>query len=358
MSIIKPHILAMSAYKPPLEGRSPKSHTLLDFNERTIPVSQPVVQALQDFITDGRLQQYPAYGDILGRLAAYTGAKAQQIMITNGSDQGIDLIFRAVAKPNAEAIIPGPSFAMYNQCANIEAMTLIEPQYDKETGYPIQEVLDSITPNTAIIIVSNPNNPCGTIVGQDVILRLAKAAPHAAILVDECYYEYSRQTVVPYIKESMSDNSEQKLSNIFVTRTFSKTWGIPSLRFGYLIAATEYVDALCNIRGPYDINQLAVVAAQAALDNPGYTDSYVAEVMDEAKPLLEQYFDESGIEYWSSSANYLWAFPKNAEAINAYLIEKSFLVRPKVYQDKLGLRITVGTVSQIKELIQAFRDFS
>ncbi len=370
MSIIKPHILAMSAYKPPLEGRSPKSHTLLDFNERTIPVSQPVVQALQSFITDGRLQQYPAYGDILSRLAAYTGAKAQQIMITNGSDQGIDLIFRAVAKPDAEAIIPGPSFAMYNQCANIEAMTLIEPQYNKESGYPVEEVLASITPNTAIIVVSNPNNPCGTIVSQDVILRLAKAAPHAAILVDECYYEYSRQTVVPFIKGSIKESagddasgnvgegSGEKLSNIFVTRTFSKTWGIPSLRFGYLIAAAEYVDALCNIRGPYDINQLAVVAAEAALDNPDYTDSYVTEVMEESKPLLEQYFEESSIEYWSSSANYLWAFPDNAEAINTYLIEKAFLVRPKMYQDKLGLRITVGTVSQIKELIQAFRDFS
>ncbi len=121
MSIIKPHISAMSAYKPPLEGRNPKAYTLLDFNERTVPVSQPIIDALQAFIGDGRLQQYPAYGDIVERLADYAEVTSHQVMITNGSDQGIDLIFRAVAKTKAEAIIPAPTFAMYQQCANVEA---------------------------------------------------------------------------------------------------------------------------------------------------------------------------------------------------------------------------------------------
>jgi len=346
MSIIKPHILAMSAYKPPLDGRNPKDYTLLDFNERTIPVSQPIIDALQQFIGDGRLQQYPAYGDIVERLAGYAGVDATQVMITNGSDQGIDLIFRALARPNiagkAEAIIPDPSFAMYKQCANVEAMNIIEPQYSKESGYPLAEVLSAITPNTAIIVVSNPNNPCGTVVDNSVIEQLASTAPHAAILVDECYYEYSRQSSASLLAS---------YKNIFITRTFSKTWGIPSLRFGYMLANSAYIDALCNIRGPYDINQLAIVAANAALDNPEYTEKYVNEVMHTAKPQFEAWLDTNNIDYWPSSANYIWAFFDNADAVNEHLKQNSILVRPKALNGKTGLRITIGTVEQTKNLI-------
>lgn len=326
----------------------PDAYTLLDFNERTIPVGEPVVSALQNYIASGRLQQYPAYGDIVERLATYVGLPADQIMITNGSDQGIDLIFRAVARTNAEAIIPGPSFAMYRQCAKVEAMTLIEPQYTKEKGYPLAEVLTAITPNTAIIVVSNPNNPCGTLVSQQDIVAIAKAAPNAAILVDECYYEYSQETIAPRLAE---------LKNVFITRTFSKTWGLPSLRFGYVMAAPEYISALCNVRGPYDINQLAVVAANAALDNPDYTERYVKALMEEAKPLLERWLDSQGLEYWSSVANYLWVFPKNVALLNTQLAAAGFLVRPKAYGETMGLRITVGTVDQMKQLIDIWAQY-
>lgn len=338
----------MSAYTPPLDGRNPKTYTLLDFNERTIPVSEPIVNALTQFILDGRLQQYPAYGGIVSRLASYAGVDDDQLMITNGSDQGIDLVFRAVAKENAEAIIPGPSFAMYHQCAKVEAMKIIEPMYTKQKGYPLQEVLVAISPQTAIIIVSNPNNPCGTIVSQDEIASISKAAPHAAILVDECYFEYSRETILPLLNE---------LPNVFVTRTFSKTWGIPSLRFGYLISSADHIRALCNVRGPYDINQLAVVAAEAALDNPDYTEAYVDEVMQRAKPQLESWFAKQGIEFWKSTANYIWAFPNDAEKLNEYLNKHGVLVRPKAYANKLGLRITIGTVEQTQALISLFDSY-
>jgi histidinol-phosphate aminotransferase len=345
MSVINPNIVALSAYKPPLEGRNPHAFTLLDFNERTIPVAENVKRALHDYIDAGRLQMYPAYGDIVARLADYAGVDESQLMITNGSDQGIDLVFRAVSSPNAEAIIPGPSFAMYHQCAKVEAMTLREPQYTQQGGYPLVEVLSAINANTRIIVVSNPNNPCGTLVSVEVIQQIADAAPQAAILVDECYFEYSRATAVSLIGGC---------SNVFVTRTFSKTWGMPSLRFGYLISAEENILALCNVRGPYDINQLAVIAANAALDDPSETQSYVTEVMEKAKPLVESWLDAAGINYWPSQANYLWCFPGEPERVSEYLQQHGFLVRPKNYNDQIGLRITMGTLEQMHRLIDVW----
>ncbi len=349
MSVIKKHITAMSAYKPPLEGRNPQAFTLLDFNERTIPVSEPIKQALREYIDSDRLQMYPSYGDIVQRLATYSGVLPEHLMITNGSDQGIDLVFRAVAQPGDQAIIPGPSFAMYEQCAQVEAMEIIQPHYTHEAGYPLKEVLAAITPKTRLVVISNPNNPCGTLLPVEEVKNIARQAPHAAILVDECYFEYTQQTVCDAISA---------LPNIFITRTFSKTWGIPSLRFAYLISAPDNITALCNIRGPYDVNQLSVVAANAALDNPEYTKAYVAEVMQKAKPLLESWLDQQAIMYWPSQANYLWCFPVNAEVLGHYLQHQGFLVRPKGWNNRLGLRVTVGTLKQMQSLIDSWALFT
>jgi histidinol-phosphate aminotransferase len=123
------------------------------------------------------------------------------------------------------------------------------------------------------------------------------------------------------------------------------------------MSVADNIAALCNIRGPYDINQLAVVAANAALDDPSETERYVAEVMERAKPLVESWLDKHRITYWKSDANYLWCFPDNPEEVASYLQSESFLVRPKVYGDRLGLRITVGTFEQMQCLIVAWESY-
>ncbi|TVZ38292.1 histidinol-phosphate aminotransferase [Alteromonadaceae bacterium 2753L.S.0a.02] len=344
MSIFKQHIAAMGAYKPPLDGRDPKEHLLLDFNERTLPVSVAVQQALVDYISDGRLQMYPAYGDIVEHIAAYANVAPAQVMITNGSDQGIDLIIRSACREGDEAIIPSPSFAMYLQCAKVENLEIHQPQYTREKGFPLQEVLSLINDNTRVITIANPNNPSGTLVSRDDIVAIAKSAPEAVILVDECYYEYASVTVADLVAQ---------YPNIVITRTFSKTWGIPSLRLGYIIAAKENILALLNVRGPYDINQLAIVAIRAALQNLDSVESYVDEVMQISKPLLEDFLESHAIDYWPSGGNFIWAFFDDPNTVEQGLVAKGILVRPKADSEgRVGLRITLGTQEQSERLLR------
>ena len=343
MAIFKEHIRQMGAYKPPLEGRNPHNNLLLDFNERTLPISQPIMDALTDYIHSGRMQTYPSYGDITQRLAEYCGVKNEQVMITNGSDQGIDLIIRASCKAGDEVIIPVPTFAMYKQCAQVEKLKIVEPFYTRESGFPTEEVLGAINDSTRLIVIANPNNPCGTPVAKEDILRIASAAPDCTVLVDECYYEYTKLTVVDELKQ---------YPNILITRTFSKTWGLPSIRFGYILSVAENISPLLNVRGPYDINQLAVVAAHAALDNPEYTTQYVDEVMMVSKPLFEAWLQDNSIDYWPSCANYIWTFPDSPDTMNNALITAGILVRPKSDREgRQGLRITLGTREQTERLI-------
>ena len=343
MSIFKSHISKMGAYKPPLEGRDNHQHLLLDFNERVLPVSPAVKQALIDFINDDQLQVYPSYGNITRKIADYCDVASDQVMITNGSDQGIDLIIRSACTEGDEAIISGPTFAMYHQCAKIENLNIIEPAYSREHGFPKQAVLDAISGKTRLIVLANPNNPCGTPVAREDILEIASAAPQAAILVDECYYEYTQQTVCDAVNE---------YPNLVVTRTFSKTWGLPSVRLGYVISSKDNINALLNVRGPYDVNQLAVVAINAALSNPEYTQDYVKEVIEVSKPMFEAFLDERNIEYWPSVANYLWVFFKQPSLVKQKLKDAKILVRPKTDSNgNSGLRITLGSKVQTNHLI-------
>ncbi|MRI33002.1 histidinol-phosphate aminotransferase [Endozoicomonas sp. OPT23] len=344
MSIFKSHIAEMGAYKPPLDGRDPHEHLLLDFNERTLPVCPTVKQAMIDYIQDDRLQCYPSYGNITSRIADYCNVQTSQVMITNGSDQGIDLIIRSACREGNEAIIPGPTFAMYHQVAKVENLNIIEPSYSKDKGFPKSEVLAAITDKTRLIVIANPNNPSGTEVPREDILAIAKAAPEAAILVDECYFEYTQQTVADVVDQ---------YPNLLVTRTFSKTWGLPSVRFGYVISNAENINTLLNVRGPYDINQLAVVAIEAALANPGYTEQYVKEVMEVSKPMFEEFLDQQGIEYWPSVANFVWMFPEKPEELEQYLRRNGVLVRPKTDESsRVGLRINFGSKYQTENLIK------
>lgn len=345
VSIFKQHIEAMAAYQPPLDGRDSARHLLLDFNERTLPIADVVQTALVDYIGGGRLQMYPAYGDITALIGEYCGVPEDQVMITNGSDQGIDLVIRAASSEGDEAIIPAPAFPIYAQCARVENLKIVAPAYTREGGFPTAQVLQAIGPRTAVICIANPNNPSGTVVLREDIIAIAKRAPEAAILVDECYFEYLNQSVSDLVAS---------LPNLVVTRTFSKTWGMPSLRFGYIISAKHNIVSLLNVRGPYDVNQLAVVAARAALACPEHTQAYVTEVMTEAKPLLERYLRSLGVDFWPSGGNYLWAFPPSPNEVYESLVAENIFVRPKAdLNGELGLRITVGTVAQTNRLIAA-----
>ncbi len=343
------NLYGMKPYQPPLEGRSAQRHLLLDFNERTLPVSEHICRALCDYIQSGSLQKYPAYGDIADRLAAYLGVSPEQVMITNGSDQGIDLVIRAVAVPGWKAVIPAPSFAIYRQLAEVENARILEPQYNRQTGFPLQAVLAAVDVDTRLIVVPNPNNPSGTGVAPADIETLLRAAPDTLVLVDECYFEYSGLSVVDRV---------ERYPNLVVARTFSKTWGLPSLRFGMLVSQAENISQLLKIRGPYDINQLAVVAAEAALEQPEYTRDYVSEVMQESRPLFESWLRQHKVDYWPSAANFLWTFPERAKELATYLQEQNILVRPKADSSgRMGLRINLGTLQQTQRLILALDQF-
>ncbi|MDP2664316.1 MAG: histidinol-phosphate transaminase [bacterium] len=339
----------MSHYKPPLEGRASRDYLLLDFNERTTPSSPKVKEALIKFIEAERLQVYPEYGDLEERVAQYAGVKNGQAMVTNGGDQGIDVICRAYLSEGDKVIIPYPEFAMHYQSAGIQGAEILEPKYKEEGKLPLEDILELMDDKKVkLIIFSNPNNPTGiptTIEDVEKILKKAKEKD-IALLHDEAYFEFSGITARDLV---------EKYDNLYIVRTFAKAFGLVSSRVGYVISQENNIQELLKIRGPYDVNMFAKIGVLAALEDLSYMEGYIREVMGESKPRLERFLKEKGIFFYPSQANYLLLKLPNAEQTIEGLKSKGILVRPKKSPDgEMCLRVSIGTAEDTAKFIEAF----
>lgn len=342
--MFKEYILKMSQYKPPLEDRDPSKYLLLDFNERTIDVSDSIKNAIIDYIKKWNLNIYPKFGNVSEKIAKYSWVKSENIIVTNWSDRWIDIVFRACCEKNDEVIIPIPTFAMFEQSANIQGAKILKPEYTLEKWFPLKEILNLISNKTKLIVICNPNNPTWTLVWIKDILKIAKKAKNAAILVDECYFEYSKVTVKDYINE---------YKNIFITRTFSKTWWMPSLRIWYIISNKDNINELLKIRWPYDVSQLAIVAIEAALKNKKYVDNYINEVLNTSLPLFINFLEKNKIKYWPTQVNFVLFYTKNSKKITIELEKKWILVRPREWANiNDTIRITLWTKKDTLKLIK------
>ena len=350
-------LYVMDEYHPPLDGRRDYDGDLADFNELVCPPSQAVLDAITAAIT--RIQVYPEYSGLLEERAAfYAGVGKENVMVTNGSDQAIQIIGRSVLNPDKRAIVPQPTFAMLRLVAQETGAELVEPYYDVESqSYPTEEVLESITDDTGLITVCSPNNPTGTITPLEDIERIAAAAPQAIVLVDEAYYDFSKVTAI---------GLAEKYPNIVVTRTFSKAFGIPALRMGYMMGREDTVAEIAKLRGPYDINQIGYEAATAALSDEGIEETarYIEEVNTQSLPMLQEYLRTARVPYWDSAANFVLVQAlradgsKDAKGLVAAMDKERVRIREqrnKLPQDPEMVRISVGDAETTKRIVAALK---
>lgn len=347
--MIKERIKKMGHYKPPLEGRAEKDYLLLDFNERTTPISPRVKDALKRFIDLDRLQVYPEYGDLEAKISQYAGVKSGEALVTNGGDQGIDVICRAHLDEGDKIIIPFPEFAMHYQSAGVQGAEILEPRYKEEGKLPLDEILELMDDEKVkLVIFSNPNNPTGIatpILDVEEILKKAKEK-NIAVLHDEAYFEFSGLTAKDLI---------EKYDNLYIVRTFAKAFGLVSTRAGYLISKEENIQELLKIRGPYDVNMFAKTAILTSLENTQYMEDYVKEVMEKSKPKLEEFLKTKRISFYPSSANFLMLKMPNPEKVIEDLKYKGILVRPKKdLNGKDAIRVSLGTLKDTEKFIKVF----
>jgi histidinol-phosphate aminotransferase len=233
---------------------------------------------------------------------------------------------------------------MYRFYAEVAGAVVRDVSYEPETlAFPIDEVLAAITLKTRAVLIANPNNPTGTAIDLDGIRKILRAASQAAVLIDEAYFEFSEITALPWIRE---------YSNLFVSRTFSKAYGMAAMRCGCLFSGAENVTWMKKAQSPYSVNTMAALAARAAIRDRAYVESYVDEVLA-ARALAYEGLHKLGISTFPSEANFiLFQAGDRAIPIRDALRERGVLVRDRSYEIPGCVRLTIGTRQQIERFLE------
>jgi histidinol-phosphate aminotransferase len=342
----RPAVQQMAPYSPPTGGRVGKLR--LDFNENTVGCSPRVIEAIRHCVTPDTLSVYPEYHDAKDAIAAYFRVKPEQFVFTNGTDEAIQVFINTYVDDGQEVLILKPAYAMYRFYAEVAGATVKEIAYPQPAmEFPLQEVLDAITPETRAILISNPNNPTGTGISLLGIERILHRARKAVVLIDEAYYEFCGVTALTEI---------ERVPNLFVCRTFSKVFGMAAMRLGCLFSHEANIAYLHKAQSPYSVNSVAVIAAKAAVEDTAYVQTYVAEVLA-ARELLCVGLEKLGITYIPSSANFVLANLGNrAIEIRDALRGQAILVRDRSYEAPGCVRFTVGTREQTRRLLAALEE--
>lgn len=331
----------MAPYHPPTGGRRNKLR--LDFNENTVGAPPHVLDFLRRYLTGADLSMYPEYDHALEDLSAHFGVSQEELTLTNGTDEAIQLLINTYINAGDQVLILRPSYAMYRFYSQLAGAEVAEVDYHPGTlAFPLKELLERITPSTRAVLIANPNNPTGTGVDASGIEQILRQAKNAAVLIDEAYYEFSGMTVLPFISE---------YQNLFVSRTFSKTYGMAAMRCGCLFSRASNMAHVKKGQSPYSVNSLAAMAARIAIQDQGFIEDYVLEVLT-AKELLYIGLEKLKIPYIKSMANFvLFEAGERAVPIRDELRKSGVLIRDRSYELPGAVRVTIGTRDQMQQFL-------
>jgi histidinol-phosphate aminotransferase len=336
--VLKPRdaVVRMAPYSPPASGRAGKLR--LDFNENTVGCSPRVLAYLSSHLNRNIFSVYPEYAETRARLAGFFQVDEPQLVLSNGTDEAIQVLVNTYVDDDDEVLVLHPTYAMYRFYSEVAGAVVHEVPYRKnDLAFPLEELLAAIRPRTKAILVANPNNPTGTGTDAAAIRRILSAAPQAAVLIDEAYYEFSGVTVLPLVNE---------YPNLFVSRTFSKVFGMAAMRLGCLLTQASNAAFLRKAQSPYSVNLLGAIAVRAAVDDTDYVRHYVDEVL-RGRDLVCEGFGRMGIHFFPSQGNFvLFECGTRAIEIRDKLREAGVLVRDRSYEIAGCVRVTIGTVEQ------------
>jgi histidinol-phosphate aminotransferase len=286
-------------------------------------------------------------------IAGRRGVAANQLLLGNGSDEVLDLIFRAFCIPNQDKIIVmPPTYGMYNVLANINCIFLDEVPLNNDFQLVTKDILSQISSQTKAIFLCSPNNPSGNSFYREDILTLLQSFT-GLVVIDEAYIDFSTQKSL--VLELTS------YPNLIITQTLSKANGLAGIRLGICIASEEIIDILNKIKPPYNINSLTQERAISALADWDTTQGQITQLIAERKGLFAQLEKISFVEkVYPSDANFLLARVDDANKRYTQLIENDIIVRNRNKQ--MGcencLRFSVGTPQENQILIETLNRLS
>ena len=307
-----------------------------------------VTEFLQSGFSAGQLPCYPEYAAVRSDLAAFFGVADEELLITNGTDEAIQVVVNSYLDDNQECLLMRPSYAMYRFYAEVAGAEIYELDFNPDSlAFPLEQLLETISRNTRLVMLANPNNPTGGGITRKAVERILERATHSMVLIDEAYFEFSGISALPLIGD---------YPNLLVSRTFSKAYGLAGLRVGCLFTQAANAAFLRKGQSPYSVNAAGAAAAQVAIKDQDFITRYVTEVLA-AREFTEVGLDKMHLPYFASDGNFLLIqFGDRAQAVVAGLRAKGILVRDRSHEIPGTVRVTIGTREQMTRFLNALRE--
>jgi histidinol-phosphate aminotransferase len=338
-----------TAYVPDWLGLDRSAYLRLDRNESTRQLSDEVAVGLAEHVRKRGLFSYPEPDRLAGRVGEYCAVSADSVVVTNGSDQAIDLCLRGFLGVGDRLLVARPEFSMFTHIADLIGAVVDGVPYADDLSFPYEAFWAAARQRPELIVLINPNNPTGTPVDLDFIERVAAEYPDIPVIVDEAYFEFTGVTAVPLIRTH---------PNVIVLRTFSKAFALAGLRIGYLVARPAVAAQLKKLRNPFDVNELALVAADIQLSRLDEVHAHVAEIMGSSKPMVVDFFRRVGVPVFPGAANFVLVKPAQCAEAIAYLRDSGILVRSTSARLLAGMfRMSIGTPTEMTEFIRVYEAY-
>lgn len=352
-----PWLESLVAYDPgkPIDetarelGLDPADIIKVASNENPLGPSPKAVEAMKEACEQAHI--YPDGGGYKLRcaIAEKFGLERQNVVLGNGSNEIIELVGHGFLNPGDNVIAAEHAFVVYKLMATLFGADTIEVP-DPGFVHDLDAMAAAITPETKELFIANPNNPTGTLVGQEEIDRFMEKVPeHVIVVFDEAYYEFldTPPDTVKYVREGR---------NVIIMRTFSKIQGLASLRIGYGLAPAHLADVLQKCRQPFNANAIAQAGALAGLLDDEHQER-TREVNREGRDFLQQSFEEMGLEYVPSHANFVLVKVGDGDRVFSEMLKRGVIIRAmRGYKLPDWVRISIGTMDQNRRCIATLKE--
>ena len=317
-------------------------------NENPLGPSPLALAAIRDALPD--LALYPEGGapELRARLAQMHDLDPRQFIFGNGSDQVIEMAVRAFAGPGTEVIVSQYAFAAYAIAAQASGAT-VRTAPARNYGHDLDAMTALLSERTRLVFIANPNNPTGTQLSGAALETFIDSVPaHALVVLDEAYLELMDDDNYPDGRQWLG-----RFSNLLVTRTFSKAYGLAGLRCGYGMGHPDLIAVLERVRQPFNINSLAQVAAHAALLDTRHLEATRVNNRQERQVLAEG-LDKFGLTILPPAGNFTaFAVPGGGQSVYVALLQRGVIVRPlSPYGMPDHLRVSVGLPAENQRFLK------
>ncbi|GBC69912.1 Histidinol-phosphate aminotransferase [archaeon HR01] len=332
-------------------GLRPEEVVRMDLN--TSPYT-PVrwLRSLSRTLTGIRVNEYPdtSYTHLREKLSEYTNVPAQDIMVTNGADEAIEIICKTYVERGREVILSTPTYSYLRVASEIMGGRVVAVPRRPDFSDDVDGILAAVKPNTSIIFFCSPNNPTGNLLPAPSLKRVLEEF-RGLVVVDEAYYEYCGQTAADLLPNHR---------NLAVVRTFSKAWSLAGARVGYIMAGEEVMEQLNRVRPPNSLSVISLSLAATALDHKTVVKMWVRKIVEERERVFRELKALDGVEPYPSEGNFLLMRLQShdAEKIHTELMRRGLVLRNLSSNPQLRncLRLTISTRRNNDRLLRRLRD--